>query len=151
SSTVTPMWSNGTETFTFVTPAAAQPAQGTTFDDSVVLNLAEDAYQGDAQFIASMDGHQLSAATSVTALHSQGGTQAFNLSDALSVGTHDLTVSFVNDQWGGSASLDRNLYVNGVTVGGTTLSSVVTPIYSDGSATFAFSVDSSGGIHALSH
>jgi hypothetical protein len=89
-----------------------------TSNDTIVLNLSEDAYMGDAQFVASVDGHQLGPAQSVTALHSQGATEAFTFQDALAAGTHDLSVTFLNDAYGGSPSLDRNLYVDSVDVNG---------------------------------
>ena len=107
--------SAGTASFS-VTPAAVAPASTT-----VSLHLAEDAWQGDAQFSASIDGGPVLASGAVSTLNGSGSSQQVDLKAALSAGTHDLAVSFLNDAWGGSASTDRNLYVKGVDVGGTPL------------------------------
>ena len=53
------------------------PAPSPQVDDTLVLHLSEDAYRGNAQFIAKVDGHQLGSAQSVTASHASGGDQAF--------------------------------------------------------------------------
>lgn len=86
--------------------------------DTLVLNLSEDAYLGDAQFTVSVDGTQLGAAQSVVALHSAGKTEAFTFKGNFGSGTHTVGVSFLNDAWGGSAALDRNLHIDSATFNG---------------------------------
>ncbi len=110
----------------FGVPAASQastvatPAAVGTGPDTLVLAMAEDAYQGDAQFTVSLDGTQLGGVLTTQALHSLGQTQNFTFNGAWgAAGPHVVTVSFLNDAWGGSASLDRNLYVGAVTFDGT--------------------------------
>ena len=109
---VTPiaLFSNGTASI--ATPAVP---------NTLTLHLAEDAYQGDAQFTVAIDGKQMGAAQSVTASNAKGATQAFNFA-VLGSGTHDVAVSFLNDAYGGSSALDRNLHVAGADLNGSALS-----------------------------
>ncbi len=90
----------------------------TTPTDTLVLGLSEDAYQGDALFTVSVDGRQLGGAQSVTALHSSGQSEYFTFTGAFGPGTHTVAVSFLNDAYGGSASADRNLYIDSATLDG---------------------------------
>ena len=108
------LFANGTSNFSVPSPGSAGSA-----NDTLVLHLSEDMWQGDAQFVASVDGKSLGPAQSVTALHSAGKTQDFTFQGSFGPGNHDLAVSFLNDAWGGTAATDRNLYVNGATLDGT--------------------------------
>lgn len=110
--------SNGTATFT--TPASS----------GVTLLLAEDAYQGDAQFSVALDGNPL-AAGSVTASNALGQTQAVSLG-VLTPGTHDLALSFLNDLYKGTPSTDRNLYLAGVQVNGSVVPGLSATLLSNG-------------------
>ncbi|HEY0204172.1 MAG TPA: carbohydrate-binding domain-containing protein, partial [Acetobacteraceae bacterium] len=98
-------------------PAAIPPAAPT---DLLVLNLSEDAFQGDAQFTVSVDGQQLGGVQSVTALHGVGGTQAFSFAASMAPGPHQVSVAFLNDLWQPGIG-DRNLYVDAITVNGTAM------------------------------
>ena len=100
--------SQGSASFTFQAPATSRV---------VSLNVAEDAYLGDAQFTVSVDGAAATAPQTVTASHAAGTSQQFSLG-ALSVGSHEVAVSFINDLYAGTPSTDRNLYVTGINVGG---------------------------------
>jgi len=97
-------------------PAATiTTAGGTTAAVSTLtLHLSEDAWQGNAQFLVSVDGKALNAATEVTALHKDGSVQDFAFAGSFGAGPHDVAVSFLNDAYGGSAATDRNLYVNAI-------------------------------------
>ena len=101
----TTLWANGTAHLA----TAASP---------LVLQLSEDAWQGDAQFTVAVDGKTLGAAQSVNVSHASGGAQNFAFAPAMAPGTHDVAISFLNDAWGGTAATDRNLYVNAVDVNG---------------------------------
>ena len=127
--------SNGTATFNVQVPS---PAPKT----SLVLGLTEDAWQGDAQFTAAVDGKSLGAAQPVTALHSLGQSQAFTFSGQFGAGTHDLAISFINDAYGGTATTDRNLYVNSVAVNNVTVPGASATMLSDGTTHFQFVVPS---------
>lgn len=100
---------------TFATP----PVVGAG-PDTLVLTVAEDAYQSDAQFTVSLDGTQLGGVLTTQAWHSLGQGQVFSFNGAWgAAGPHVVAVSFLNDAWGGGPSLDRNLYVNAVAFDGT--------------------------------
>jgi hypothetical protein len=86
---------------------------------TVTLGLAEDAYQGDAQYSATVDGGAAVNGT-VTVLESSGNSQPVNLTVSDGV-PHTVVVTFLNDAYGGSAALDRNLYVNYVKYNGVTV------------------------------
>lgn len=118
--------SNGTASF------AVSGSAKTT----LTLHLAEDAWQGDAQVSASVDGVALLSAGTVTALNAQSQSQSFSLQTVLSAGKHDLAVSFLNDAWGGTSAMDRNLYVKGVDVNGTPVSGASAALLSTGVAHF---------------
>lgn len=87
--------------------------------DTLVLTLAEDAFQGDARFNATIDGQTLNAnPLTVTALHTAGQSEAFTFKGPFGPGAHDLSISFINDAYSGTPTTDRNLYVNGVSYNG---------------------------------
>jgi len=116
------------------TPAPV-PTPTPASTDSLVLNLSEDAYKGDAQFTVSVDGQQLGAAQSVTAQHG-AGSQAFNFAPSLTPGTHQVFIAFVNDLWNPGVG-DRNLYVEGITLGGVAVPVSNGALYSNGAFTTA--------------
>ncbi len=96
--------------------------------DTLVLNISEDAYangdgtsdaNGDAAFTVSVDGKQLAGTFYATAAHAAGASQTFTLKGNWAPGAHTVAVNFLNDAYGGTASTDRNLYVNDVTYDGT--------------------------------
>ena len=93
-----------------------------------MLSISEDAYangdgtsdaNGDAAFTVSVDGKQLAGTFYATASHSAGASQNFTFKGNWAPGAHTVTVAFLNDAYGGTASTDRNLYVNDVTYDGT--------------------------------
>ena len=114
-----------------------------TNNTGLTLNLAEDAWNGDAQYSVSVDGTTIVQDSTVTALHSQQQSQAVNLSDLLSAGTHDVAVSFLNDAYGGTSAADRNLYVNGIDVDGQSVSGTSAALYSNGTQHFQITVPAS--------
>ena len=104
------IYSNGAKTMTVGVPTAAAAPK----TDTLVLGLAEDAWQGDAQFTVTMDGKQVGGTFTATTLQSSGQTQTLSLQGAWGSGPHTVGVDFLNDAWGGSASTDRNLYVDSI-------------------------------------
>jgi hypothetical protein len=125
------LW-NSSDTFTV--GGATTPASPAA--DTITLKLSEDAWQGDAQFTLSIDGKQITTPESVTALHSAGASEAFSFAGNLGAGSHTIGVSFVNDAWGGTASTDRNLYINGISVNGQNYGSGTTELLNNGTKTF---------------
>ena len=119
---------------------APSPTVGTG-PDSVTLNLSEDAYRGDAQFVLTVDGKPAGPAQSVTALHGQGQTEAFTFKDDWGAGAHEFGISFTNDLWDGTSALDRNLYVDSATYNGGLIANTVALLADNtarfGSAAFA--------------
>jgi hypothetical protein len=71
--------------------------------------MAEDAYQGDAQYSIAVDGVVKSTGT-VTTLRSSGKSQEISLT--VPDGSHVVAVTFLNDAWDGTPQTDRNLFVN---------------------------------------
>jgi len=106
--------------------------------DTLVLKVSEDAYKGDAQFTVAVDGKQLGGTFTATALHSAGASQDFTFKGDFGSGPHKVAVSFTNDLYGGSPSLDRNLYVNDVVYNGTDTKQS-TPLYADVTKTLSVS------------
>ena len=109
---------------TVVTPPAttpAAPASVTTGSgsDTLTLAMSEDAYLGDAEFTVAVDGVQQGGTFTTTALHNASATQNFVFEGNWAPGAHTVTVDFLNDAYGGSSALDRNLYVNSITYDGT--------------------------------
>jgi len=129
------LMSNGAVSFSAGT-AATPPAPAT---DTLQLGLAEDAWQGDAQAVITVDGKQAGGTVTVTALHAQGKSQAVTLTGQWGPGAHDVGVQFINDAYGGTAATDRNLYVNGVTLDGQASATPTATLYSNGTAHFATS------------
>lgn len=119
--------SNGTANFSMSGAASAM---------ALTLHLAEDAWQGDAQYSLSIDGAPSMQSGTVTASNSMGMSQAFNLQATLTAGVHDVAVSFLNDAYGGSPATDRNLYVKGIDVNRTPVSGASTALLSTGTAHF---------------
>jgi len=110
------------------------PAAVGTGADTLVLTLSEDAYKGDARFQLAVDGKAVGPEQSVTALHGKGQGQAFTFKGDWS-GAHRFGVTFSNDAWGGSAGVDRNLYVEGAVFDGTTVEGAAA-LYKNGTVTF---------------
>ena len=108
-------------------PKASAPAAEAS---TLSLSLSEDAWKGDAQFSVAIDGTTIGAPQTVTALHGGGATQSFAFDQALTPGTHDVAVSFLNDAYDGSANTDRNLYIDGLSVGGTAVAGAAATLLS---------------------
>lgn len=101
------------------------PTSGVTLGsgpDKLVLKLSEDAYKGDAQFVVKVDGAQIGGVQTAHALHSTGQSEMLTVLGAFGSSAHKVSVTFLNDAWGGNASLDRNLYLEGATYNGTNVS-----------------------------
>ena len=119
--------SNGTNTFA-----------ATTGGGGLVIDVAEDAYQGDAQFTATVDGQSVGSVYTVTASRAAGEVQAITLANILPNGQHTVGISFINDAYGNSPSTDRNLYVTGATYNGTSVGNVAANLYVNTTDTVVF-------------
>ena len=101
--------------------------------DTLVLDLSEDAWQGNADFAITVDGNQVGSTQAVTALHSQGASQLFTFTGDWGTGVQDVGITFENDAWGGSPAEDRNLYVNSATLNGASTSADIS-MWSNGTS-----------------
>ncbi len=131
----TPVPTNPSPTSPGGNPSPAPVGTGT---DTLVLNLSEDTYQGDARFELTVDGKAVGPVQSVTALHGKSQSEAFTFKGDWS-GAHRFGVAFTNDAWGGSAGLDRNLYVDSATFDGTQVEGAAA-LYGNGTVTFGTTV-----------
>ena len=93
----------------------------TTDAHTITLKLSGDSWQGDAQVKVFMDGVAMSDTVTVTAQHGSGQTQDLTLSGHWDAGAHTISVQFLNDAYGGTASTDRNAYVDQILVDGNEL------------------------------
>ncbi len=103
-----------------------------------MLQVSEDAYQGNATFTVSVDGQQIGGTQTALAAHASGQEQAFTVNGTFGSGTHTVSVNFLNDAYGGSASTDRNLYVDSATINGTAISGGHLTELSGGAQSFTF-------------
>jgi beta-mannanase len=124
-----------TSTVDFAT--AAQPDEQT-----LTVNLSEDAWEGDALARIELDGLQLGPMVYVTASHSAGDTEAFSFTGDFGAVSHVLSVSFLNDAYAGPGE-DRNLYIDSVVFNGTTMTTN-TPLWTNGTANFTLTPPTNG-------
>jgi hypothetical protein len=86
--------------------------------------MAEDPYQGDAQFTVAVDGKKVGGTFTTTAVQWQGQAQEFDLYGNFGAGTHRVDVTFTNDTGKQNSAgqtmdaFDRNLYVISATLNG---------------------------------
>ena len=105
--------------------------------DKLTLNLSEDAYNGNAQFVLYIDGKAVTTPQVVSALQEAHATQGFTFSGNFGSGDHTIGVDFLNDAYAGTASTDRNLYVEGISLNGSSVFSGEKAMYSGGTANFS--------------
>ncbi len=104
------------------TAPAASTATSTAAAGTIVVNLSEEAWQGDAQVNLSVNGQQIGWSQTITANHDAGQSQSVTLQGSFNTsGQNVVTVNFLNDAWGGTAQTDRNVFVDSITVGNQTV------------------------------
>ncbi len=133
----------GPATLSYNSTLASEPALVTTSpwaSPGLVVNVAEDAWQGDAQFTISVDGKQVGGVHTALASHAAGQDQAVAVDTTLAAGALRVGVSFINDAWGGTPGTDRNLYVTGASFGGQAIAGSAATLLSNGTASFDFAV-----------
>ena len=86
--------------------------------ETLVVGLSADEYLGDANAVITINGQQVSSPVDVSAVHSKGQVQLVTITGNYGLSPIQLGISFTNDAWGGSAALDRNLYIDSVTADG---------------------------------
>ena len=87
--------------------------------DTLLLRISEDGWREhpDAQFILKVDGVQVGEVNTVTASHGAGQTQNVILTGHFRE-AHQISVVFLNDQYGHTPDKDVNLYVDSVSLNG---------------------------------
>ena len=101
-----------------------------------MVEVSEDAWGGDAQFLVSVDGKQVGGTQTATALHSSGATERMTFMGDFGSGQHRIDVRFINDAYGGTPTTDRNLYVHAVELNGAHAAKDQAVLMSNGTASF---------------
>ncbi len=140
------MWGNNGlgETFTAYQAASGEDivgsgvvGEGSTTSDILTLRMSEDAYQGDAEFLVRVDGAQVGGILKASVLNSTDESNVFNLTGNWGQGAHDIQIQFLNDDYAGTLSTDRNLYVNSIAFDGSTYEGTSAALLWDGKYNFA--------------
>jgi endoglucanase len=114
---------NGSHSFAVggTTPVAAGAA------DTVTVNLSEDAWDGNALFALYIDGKAVTTPQVVSALRDANQTQGFTFVGNWGAGTHTIGVACANSSYGPKAGEERDIYVDGITLNGSSVFSGATP------------------------
>ncbi|RAI59627.1 carbohydrate-binding domain-containing protein [Roseicella frigidaeris] len=105
--------------------------------DALVLRISQDAYLGSAQYTIAVDGVAIGGTQTAGALSGKGD-DLITVKGNWGAGNHTLTVTFLNDAWGGTSTTDRNLHVDSISFNGATLSGGTATLGSNGPVNFAF-------------
>ena len=76
----------------------------TTAVQSLTLRVAADSWNGDPNFIVTVDGVQVGGVQTTSASHAKGQWQDITLTGDFGADPSKVAVSFINDAWGGTAS-----------------------------------------------
>jgi hypothetical protein len=87
--------------------------------DTLSLKISEDYYLANAQYTVTVNGVQIGGVYTATASHSAGADNVLTLQGDFG-SNPTVAVNFLNDAYAGTASTDRNLYVDGITYNGVT-------------------------------
>jgi hypothetical protein len=93
--------------------SGSPPSEAGEHQHTLTVRLAEDDFNGPAQFTLDVDGVQIAGPTAVAVKHGDG-FQDFTYTQLLPDAPHSIAVHFINDAYGGSPGMDRNLYVSTV-------------------------------------
>jgi type VI protein secretion system component Hcp len=107
------LYNNGAASFDL---AKIDPPATGTGPDTLVFRISEDAYAGHAQYRVLVDGRQVGDIQFAGSDHASGTSQDVSFHGAFA-STHNVSVEFLNDAYGGPGQ-DRNLYVEQVSLNG---------------------------------
>jgi Ca2+-binding RTX toxin-like protein len=110
-----------------------------------VLKVAQDAWQGSAQYTVRVDGVQVGGTLTAQATRTSGQQDTVTVRGDWAAGTHRVEVQFLNDAWGGSWDRDRNLFVDSATYNGTAVPNSKLGLWGAGTQSFSFTEASSTG------
>ena len=116
--------------------------------DTLTLKISQDAYQGDSQYAVYVDGKQIGGTFTAKALHNSGQFDTLEVKGDWGVGNHTVSVKLLNDLYGGSATADRNVYVESATYNGSAVSGSYQ--YVNGSDAKSFTVADSTAVPSAS-
>ena len=111
--------------------------------DQLVLNISQDTYLGDAQYVVLVDGQQIGGVQTAHAEHAKGQSELLTVQGQWDAGSHRVSVSFLNDFYGGSADADRNIYVNLATYNENDLGGETASLLQNGPHHFVFQANES--------
>ena len=138
------LYDNGAASIGFTeagAPPPPPPGGSTTVgagSDTLVLRVSQDAYQGSAQYTVSVDGVQIGGPLTASALRGSGQSDTVNVLGDWAAGGHSVSITFLNDLYGGTPAADRNLYLDGATYNGAALSGAARTLYDNGVASVGF-------------
>ena len=139
------LMSNGSVDFHVAPADGPSPVDlGGTGPDKVSVSISEDEWDGDAQFVLTMDGVQVGGVQTASALHRLGQTDVYSFNADLGTGPHTFGVTFLNDAYAGTASTDRNLYIDAVDVNGAD-QNAASALYSAGTQEFSIAAAPASG------
>jgi hypothetical protein len=113
--------------------------------DVLVLHVAQDAYQGNAQYSVRVDGQAFGETFVAGARHDAGLFDTLTLYGNWGTGSHDVEITLLNDAWGGTPNADRNLYVGTAIFNSVTIMDAARSIWDETSARFTFTAAGSSG------
>ena len=137
------LYSAGPVSFGFSEPAPPGTTIGTG-PDTLVLRIAQDAYQGSAQYTVAVDGAQVGGVLTASALRGSGQVDTINVLGNLAPGAHEVRLTFLNDLYDGTPATDRNLFLDGATYNGVAVAGAGRQLYSAGPVSFGFTEGSAG-------
>jgi Ca-dependent carbohydrate-binding module xylan-binding len=105
--------------------------------DELILKISQDEYQGDAEYVISVDGVQIGSTLTAHASHMTGQYDTVTVLGDWGMGNHVVSVEFLNDAYGG-AGLDRNLYVDSAVHNGVPVPDANLQLYWNGAVSFSF-------------
>jgi Ca2+-binding RTX toxin-like protein len=111
------------DNFTFdnsgVTPSPSPSPTPTPNGSGVHVRVSGDYFDGPAQFTAVV-GDKSYGPFTVTASHAAGEWQDILMTPDVPASSFGVTISFINDAYGGDSAHDRNMYVDYISVNGKT-------------------------------
>lgn len=79
--------------------------------DTLVLQVSQDSYKGDARYTVRVDGQQVGDVLTAFSAHGSGQSDTVILRGDWGPGEQLVEIDFLNDLWEGTPETDRNLYV----------------------------------------
>ena len=98
-------------------PAGLSFGSGT---DTLVLKVSQDFWKEAAQYTITVNGQQIGGTLTAAAIKAYGQDDIITIKGSWG-DTVNLAVRYLNDAWGGAATLDRNLHIDGVSLNGVDL------------------------------